>query len=284
MFSNIVACCGLTTFIMCVAIIVQHDISDKAPESQFAENNSTTLYPVQPISTWTNIGYAFNSGVALAHFIKYPKFHSFPYLLVSIWALTVSMFSGLFHASAGYGQTGNLDVSSIFPYIVSIVWFELHTLLLIYQGHCNRLRNIPNNYFRSCEPPCGKCGTIIFNFMFFLITIGLFFMEYDKVINIPWTSKLAIFGTSILVLFILGVGIVFYSTYKGYLRRGHVTIKYKQHLLFIGFMILLIGAFIAIGLTSKVREHGFISHLATSTAISIILIYSGVVYDNLLRF
>lgn len=283
-FGRIVISCAFTTVIMIVCIKLQNNVSNNAPQSQFAENNSTTLYPVQPISTWTNIGYALNSGVALAHATKYPIWYSFPYFLVSFWALLVSIFSGLFHASAGYGNTGNLDVSSIFPYIVSIVWFELFTLVLIHQGHCNRIRNIPNAYFRSCEPPCGYFGTMLFNIIFIIVTTGLFFMEYDKVINIPWTTKLGIFGTSILVLFLLGITIVFYSVYKGYVRRGHITIRYKQHLIFIGLMVALIVGFIIIGLTVENCEHGFIAHLSTSSAISIVLIYSAVVYDNVLLY
>lgn len=282
MFGRIVLSCFMCVAIMTFSIYANDNISPKAPESQFAENNSTTLYPVQPISTWTNVGYALNAGVSFAHFSKYPYIHGFAYALVGAWALCVSISSGLFHASAGYGETGNLDVSSIFPYIVSIVWFEIWTLLIIYKGHCHRLQNLRHMYFRACDPPCEKCGSILFHTMFVIGTVGLFFMEFDKVVNIPWTTKFGIFGVSILVLFIFGVTIVFWSIYKGYVRRGQITIRYKQHIAFIGLMILVIIAFIVIGTTSETRKHGFISHMATSSAISIILIYSAVIYDNVL--
>ena len=284
MFMRIFISCLLTTIIMILGTYSQQHISDKAPQSQFAENNSTTLYPVQPISTWTNVGYALNAGVAFAHATKYPIAYSFPYIIVGVWAMLVSIFSSLFHASAGYGDTGNLDVSSILPYIVSIVWFEISTMVVISQGYYNRMRNIRYPNFEARKSPCGQCTGIILNSIIVIGTTGLFFMEYDKVINVPWTTKLVIFGTSILILFILGVTIVFYSVYKGYVRRRLITILYKQHLMFIGLMIGLIVAFIVIGLTFENCEHGFISHLSTSTAISIVLIYSAVVYDNIILF
>lgn len=266
---------------MIVAVSInQHNVSSNAPNSQFAENDGF-IYPVQPRSTYTNLGYALTSGIALGLFETKLMVFTFPYLLVAVWAECVAITSALFHASAGYGETANLDVSCILPFVLCILWQEIWTLLLMYKSYKYRLshRNTYFNFVDCRSPPFGNWWWVP-NCFVFLLSGLLFYLEFTKQVNFPWDTKLDIFVASILSMVALGIIIVMWSVSKGYLRRGHLTLSIENHLIGVFLTVFLIGIFITLSFYSKQWEHGLRAHLATSTAISLIIVYNKAVFTE----
>lgn len=257
-----------------------HQVSDNAPNSQFAENDGFD-YPVQPRSTYTNLGYAVTAGIALGLFErKFIKF-TLPYLLVAFWAECVAISSALFHASAGYGDTGKLDVACILPFVVTVLWHEVWTLVLMYNSYRCRLtqRNSYHNFVDCRYPPFGSCWWVT-NIIIFCLTFILFSLEFFQVVNLPWDTELNIFVGSILTLVFLGIVIVMWSVIKGYIRRRHITLSVQNHLIGIFFTVLLIVIFITWSYYSSQWAHGLRVHMAASTAVSLILVYSKSVFNE----
>ncbi len=267
-----IACWCVVTFgAVTVAVYAYDHISPDAANSQFFGRKDK--HPTQLFNTFTNYGYAATSAVALAQ-VRWSKPWLYaPFLLVGLWGLIVAISSALFHGTTGYGATGDWDVSSILPFILSIAWLELSALYLIFDYNCR-------GHNRGWQPQdCFLCRPL--NVAMLLVEVAVFVIHFeDWIPNLDWDDRFEIFIASIATLLALG-SVLFFgaSCYKCIDdRRTGMELRWKFHISIFLASLVPIAVFVGVGLHDKALEHGFIRHLAASGMISIIVLFCRVIW------
>lgn len=243
------------------AIVLSFDrISENAEDSQFYGDKTT--YPNQPFNTYTNLMYCFNAAVALSMVRARHWDFYFPYINVALWGEAMGINSGLFHASTGYGRTGSLDVATIAPFALSILYLVVYTFGIAWKYHRHK-RDFYIGYTRSFDRRLGGCCWFLPHTIIFGIEVVLFYVYFEDKIDIDWETQFQIFGSLIGVLSIAATVMVLYTGWKWLNEntQNGTSFNTALHIFILATSVVFLGATISSLAPHEETEHGSVYHL-----------------------
>lgn len=271
-----IGCFVIINFILFFSVLFSFE-NKIGTDNKYYESDIKS-FPKQPFNTYSNLAFSISSSVILG-LIKYDNLSLFmPYLYLGVINTLIALASGVYHGTNDYGLSGRLDVALIPPYLFTVFWLELWTLIVAVK-YFSTFHNIlpcytPNKETYIPQPPSQL------NLIPILGNILLFFGTYFEVVDLTWSEKYVVFSYLIIGLVLFSIPITIYITVRQLIINFDINWKLHISLACLSLFSIIILIIVA---QRHIHNHGIISHIVNSFLTLTLATYNSVIFNTILK-